>query len=192
MTSPDGSGCGLEDLLSLHALRALPANEGGAIEAHVDACALCREELRRLRSVVEAFVAWPADVLRPSQALWDRVAERVAAETGTAPAVPPARQPMEPPWEQSAPGIECKMLANDPARQRVSMLVRLAPGADYPSHRHAGVEEVHLLHGELWIDDERLMPGDYRRAEPGTVDRRVWTQTGCTCLVITSTQDVLG
>ena len=29
------------------------------------------------------------------------------------------------------------------------MLVRLAPGAAYPPHRHAGVEELHLLEGEL-------------------------------------------
>ena len=29
------------------------------------------------------------------------------------------------------------------------MLVRLAPGTDYPPHRHAGVEELHLLDGEI-------------------------------------------
>ena len=57
--------------------------------------------------------------------------------------------------------------------------------------RHAGVEELHLLHGELWIDDKKLYPGDYNRAEPGTADTRVWSETGCTCVLITSTRDVL-
>ena len=71
------------------------------------------------------------------------------------------------------------------------MLVRLAPGADYPSHRHAGVEELHLLHGELRVDQKTLYPGDYIRAEAGTVDRRVWSQTGCTCVLLTSIDDVL-
>src|ERR1051325_2650687 len=42
------------------------------------------------------------------------------------------------------------------------MLVRLARGGEYPPHAHAGVEELYLLHGELWIDERRLFPGDYR------------------------------
>jgi hypothetical protein len=36
------------------------------------------------------------------------------------------------------------------------------------------------------------MPGDYNRAEKGTFDRRVWSETGCTCVLITSPGDVLG
>jgi anti-sigma factor ChrR (cupin superfamily) len=71
------------------------------------------------------------------------------------------------------------------------MLVRLAPGVDYPPHMHAGVEELHLLDGELWIDERKLYPGDYNRAEPGTSDQRVWSETGCTCVLITSPGDVL-
>jgi hypothetical protein len=71
------------------------------------------------------------------------------------------------------------------------MLVRLAPGSCYPPHTHAGVEELHLLDGELWIDDRKLYPGAYNRAEPGTGDERVWSETGCTCVLITSTLDKL-
>jgi len=83
------------------------------------------------------------------------------------------------------------LLATDWERDRVSMLVRLAPGVAYPPHSHAGVEELHLLDGELWIDDRKLYPGDYNRAEPGTADRRVWSETGCTCVLIASPRDVL-
>jgi anti-sigma factor ChrR (cupin superfamily) len=90
-----------------------------------------------------------------------------------------------------APGISCKLLATDTERDRVSMLVRLAPGVAYPPHRHAGQEELHLLHGELWINDRQLYPGDYNRAEAGTADQRVWSGTGCTCVLITSPSDVL-
>ena len=72
------------------------------------------------------------------------------------------------------------------------MLVRLAPNVDYPPHSHAGVEELHLLEGELWINDHKLVPGDYNRAEPGTADTRVWSETGCTCVLITSYNDILG
>jgi anti-sigma factor ChrR (cupin superfamily) len=71
------------------------------------------------------------------------------------------------------------------------MLVRLAPGAEYPSHRHADIEELHLLHGELIINDRKLYPGDYNRAEAGSVDHRVWSETGCTCVLLTSANDTL-
>jgi anti-sigma factor ChrR (cupin superfamily) len=71
------------------------------------------------------------------------------------------------------------------------MLVRLAPGASYPAHTHAGVEELHLLDGELWIDERKLVPGDYNYGAPGACDERVWSETGCTCVLVTSTKDVL-
>ena len=106
---------------------------------------------------------------------------------------PPSEHPRwaEPDWEEVAPGIACKLLATDAETGTVSMLVRLAPGTDYPPHTHAGVEELHLLDGELWIDDRKLHPGDHNRAEPGTSDARVWSETGCTCVLITSARDVL-
>jgi anti-sigma factor ChrR (cupin superfamily) len=132
------------------------------------------------------------DILRPSTSLWERLAQRVAAETGAEPLLPePQGSTAEPEWNEVAPGISCQLLATDSGRDIVSMLVRLAPGTDYPPHRHAGVEELHLLDGELWIEDRKLHPGDYNRAEPGTADKRVWSETGCTCVLITSTRDVL-
>jgi hypothetical protein len=53
------------------------------------------------------------------------------------------------------------------------------------------VEELHLLDGELWIDARKLVPGDYNYGAPGTVDERVRSETGSTCLLVTSTRDVL-
>jgi anti-sigma factor ChrR (cupin superfamily) len=178
--------------VTAYALRALPADEVPAVEAHIASCLACQEELATLRPVVDSFVAWPADVLRPSSSLWEHLAQRIAVETGTEPVLPPARERLDPEWEEVAPGISCKLLATDEVNHQVSMLVRLAPGVDYPPHTHAGVEELHLLYGELWIDDRKLFPGDYNRAELGTADKRVWSETGCTCVLITSTRDVLG
>jgi anti-sigma factor ChrR (cupin superfamily) len=148
--------------------------------------------LAALRPVVETFVSWPADVLRPAASLQQRLAQRIAAETGGAVVPPPAREYREPEWDEVAPGIFCKLLANDTERQRVSMLVRLLPNVEYPPHTHAGLEELHLLDGELWIDDRKLYPGDYNRAERPSGDKRVWSETGCTCVLITSTEDILG
>jgi len=130
------------------------------------------------------------DLLAPDASLRRRLASRLAAETG-GDAAAAASTWNEPEWEVVAPGISCKLLATDAERHRVSMLVRLEPNAEYPPHRHAAVEELHLLHGELWIDERKLVPGDYNRAEAPTGDKRVWSETGCTCVLVTSTRDVL-
>jgi anti-sigma factor ChrR (cupin superfamily) len=175
----------------LYALQALPPGDAALVGAHVAACAECRHEMETLRPIIETFAAWPTDVLRPSVSLWERLAKRIANETGEEPAVAPAARWVEPEWREAAPGIACKLLATDTERGRVSMLVRLGPGVEYPPHRHLGVEELYLLEGELMIGDRKLYPGDYNRAEPGTIDRRVWSETGCTCVLLTSFHDVL-
>jgi anti-sigma factor ChrR (cupin superfamily) len=183
--------CDQNELTSAYALQALPAGETAAAEAHIASCPECRRELESLRPTIDRFVSWPTDVLRPTSRLQERLALRIAEETGQEPVPPPPRRWSEPDWEQVAPGIECKLLASDAERRRVSMLVRLAPGASYPPHTHAGVEELHLLDGELWIDARKLFPGDYNYGAPGTSDERVWSETGCTCVLVTSTNDVL-
>jgi anti-sigma factor ChrR (cupin superfamily) len=188
----DTNHCEQAELVCAYAIQAVPPGEAAAIEAHIASCAQCRRDLETLRPIVDAFVSWPTDVLRPAASLQTRLARRIAVESGGEPVLPVMRQWSEPAWEQVAPGISCKLLATDTEKHIVSMLVRLAPGADYPPHKHAGIEELHLLDGELWIDERKLYPGDYNRAEPGTGDKRVWSETGCTCVLITSTKDVLG
>ena len=160
-------------------------------EAHIASCSDCQREVESLRPVLNRFVSWPTDVLRPTTSLQTRLALRIAEVTGDQLVLPLEPQWSEPEWEQVAPGIECKLLATDTERHRVSMLVRLAPGARYPAHTHAGVEELHLLDGELWIDERKLFPGDYKYGATGAGDERVWSETGCTCVLVTSTKDVL-
>jgi anti-sigma factor ChrR (cupin superfamily) len=192
MNSTSGTQrCKQTELVSEYALRALSSSEAPVVEAHIAACAECQQELDSLRPVIDAFASWPTDVLRPSTSLWGRLANRIAADTGCQPLLAEPPSCSEPEWEDVAPGISCKLLATDTENDRVSMLVRLVPGGEYPPHRHAGVEELHLLHGELWIDDRKLCPGDYNRAEIGTTDKRVWSETGCTCVLITSIRDAL-
>lgn len=192
MNSVSGNhGPNHSELMCLYALQALPASEGLVAEAQIAACAACRQELETLRPIVDAFAAWPTDVLRPSPSLWNRLAQRIAQETGGESVESGTPRVAAPEWTDVAPGIACKLLASDTETSRVTMLVRLAPGTDYPPHRHGGVEELYMLHGELIVDDETFRPGDYRRAETGSVDRRVWSRTGCTCVLLTSVHDVL-
>jgi RNA polymerase sigma-70 factor (ECF subfamily) len=191
MSSSHKDRCEQSEATCAYALQALPAGELAAAEAHIASCPDCQRELESLRPVVDRFVSWPTDVLHPTASVQARLALRIAEETGKPPVPPPARRWSEPEWEQVAPGIEGKLLATDTDRRRVSMLVRLAPGASYPAHTHAGVEELHLLDGELWIDARKLFPGDYNYGAPGAGDERVWSETGCTCVLVTSTEDTL-
>jgi anti-sigma factor ChrR (cupin superfamily) len=190
-TASSTNRCDQSERLAVHAIDGLPASEAGAMEAHLAVCAECRRELAALRPVVDAFASWPVDVLRPGSDLRRRLAEKIAADEGGEPVMPALPEWTEPEWEEVAPGISCKLLATDTTNHLVSMLVRLAPNTAYPPHDHAAVEELHLLEGELWIEDRKLLPGDYNRAEPGTGDQRVFSETGCTCVLITSARDVL-
>jgi DNA-directed RNA polymerase specialized sigma24 family protein len=183
--------CDQMEWVSTYVLHALPACEVAPVEAHIYACPHCQEEMKALRPVIDSLVSWPTDILRPAASLRTRLACRIAAETGGRAVVPERQRWVESQWEEVASGISCNLLANDAERDRVSMLVHLAPGVDYPPHIHAGLEELHLLHGELWIDERKLYPGDYNRAEPGTADHRVWSETGCTCVLVTSPRDAL-
>jgi anti-sigma factor ChrR (cupin superfamily) len=180
-----------QERVFLYAIQALPSSDVPVVHAHIATCADCRTELETLRPIVESFVSWPTDVLRPSPSLRERLAQRIAAETGGEPVLPAPTPWAEAEWKDVAPGIACKLLATDAESNRVSMLVRLAPGTEYPPHRHAGLEELHLLHGELMIGDRKLYPGDYNRGEAGAVDHRVWSETGCTCVLLTSFHDVI-
>jgi hypothetical protein len=185
------SSCAHADQIELFAANALPCDDQAAFALHLEGCSECQRELESFSDVMASLSAWPGSEFRPSTSLWkvleDRIgqADLVAKPFAALPELDAAE------WEEPATGIFCKILASDQERGRVSMLVRLDPGVEYPPHTHAGVEELHLLDGELWIDDRKLVPGDYNRAEPGTFDSRVWSETGCTCVLITSPADVL-
>lgn len=190
MTAP-ANNCGFADQVCAYALGALPPSEKTGIEAHLATCEGCRRTLATLAPVVDSFSSWPTELLRPSPSLWNRLAERIGIDATARDPASPAQSWKEPEWENVAPGIWCQLLATDTERHRVSMLVRLEPGGAYPPHQHVGVEELHLLDGELWIEDRKLYPGDYNRGEPGTGDTRVYSETGCTCVLVTSTLDEL-
>ena len=179
------------DLVVLFALQALPPSEIASVEAQISSCEDCQQEIETLRPIVRSFVGWSTDVLRPAESLWGRLAKRIANETATRPFVPLLEVPVRPEWEEAAPGIHVKILAKNAGNDSVSMLVRLDPGTDYPGHTHAGIEELHLLHGILNVDDRTLHPGDFIHSKAGSVDHRVWSETGCTCFLVTSTKDAL-
>ena len=185
-----GKRCEQGDRVAIYALGALPNSAALQMKAHLPTCKECQGEFEQLLPVVNWLIDWPTDDIKPDAATRASVARRISSEIGREFVLPVARRSQEPQWEQVSPGIWCKLLATDEERERMSMLVRLAPGVVYPPHTHAGIEELHLLDGELWVDDRLMFAGEFNRAEPGTSDRHVWSETGCTCVLITSPKDV--
>lgn len=95
-------------------------------------------------------------------------------------------------WEETgAPGVRAKSLYTDPDRRYVTMLVRMAPGASYPSHRHAGVEECFVLEGDLRVGSTLLRAGDYQRADSQSSHEVQSTEHGCLLLLVSSQDDEL-
>jgi RNA polymerase sigma-70 factor (ECF subfamily) len=101
------------DLVFRYALHALPASEVRIVEAQIATCADCRQEIDTLRPIVRAFVSWPTDLLRPSTSPWERLAHRIAADTGSEPMLPTPQPRPDAEWEEAASGLSCKMLATD-------------------------------------------------------------------------------
>jgi quercetin dioxygenase-like cupin family protein len=95
-------------------------------------------------------------------------------------------------WQAiGVPGIDVKRLSVDPKRRYVTMLVRMAPGTSYPSHRHAGSEECFVLAGEIKVGEQVLRAGDYQIATQNSVHGVQSTENGCTLLIVSSQDDEL-
>jgi anti-sigma factor ChrR (cupin superfamily) len=93
--------------------------------------------------------------------------------------------------ETDVPGVSVKRLRVDRERRYVTMLVRMAPGSAYPSHRHAGAEECFVLEGDLHVGDAVLRAGDYQCAHGASLHSVQSTENGCLLLISSSQEDEL-
>ncbi len=176
------------ELLALHALDALDADDAARVEAAVAADPALARELDALRAAAAAIagelpvVAPPAGVkarleasldalTRPGRL--DRFAARLAALFDVT--VDKARmmlawidqpdqadQPDEPGrWEAMAPGVSLMHLPAGPACAGADCgFVRLEPGATFPWHAHDGEEVTVVLQGRARdADGTALAPG---------------------------------
>lgn len=80
------------------------------------------------------------------------------------------------------PGVETKVLYSEPSG-RQTVLVRMAPGAKLPNHRHGGVEQSFVLEGALVDDDGACTAGNFVWRRPGSV-HTASSPDGCLILAI--------
>jgi putative transcriptional regulator len=185
----------IHELVSSYALDALDPSEKAQFEKHMrEGCVACEAELRAFNQVVDALgqstLASPPSILR----------QRLRARLHGSPQVPGVlllhgglliSRSKDLPWQTLAPGIVYKPLFEDSERKYNTSLVRMESGASYPSHRHAGIEELFVLSGELHVEGQIMHTGDYCRAATGTIHGKTHSETGCLFLLLASQENEL-
>ncbi|MFZ5539213.1 MAG: cupin domain-containing protein [Pseudomonadota bacterium] len=85
-------------------------------------------------------------------------------------------------WLPFVAGADKKILFDD--GRTMTWLVRMAPGAALPAHRHDdGDEECLVLEGTVAVNDITYGPGDYALALRGSEHRSLRTDTGALFLL---------
>lgn len=184
------------DLAPLYALDLLDLEERLWVEAQIVECPDLAEELASYQAGVAA-IPYSAPLVPMAADLKDRLFDRLGLD-------PPASgadlQPQTPLAAPSEPekfairsgdlhwkphrieGVECALLFLDEVNRMRSMLVKAAAGVVYPLHQHCGIEELYMLEGELIIDGQTYLAGDYIRSHPNSIHAPS-TITGCKFLI---------
>lgn len=132
-------------------------------------------------TLAQALQVPHANLLSPdaAQSIKMRLMQRIAAE--------PAVQTTEPvkvvsimredAWVSLSKKIQVKVLHDDGTT--LSWLLKLLPSGRLPEHDHAdGSEECMILEGQLSINGQTFVCGDYQIAHPGSVHYEVASEHG--------------
>jgi len=82
-------------------------------------------------------------------------------------------------WLRLSDGVTYRVLHQDKAVGRQSLLIRMEPGAIYQSHPHEIDEECLVIEGDLRFGDLELHAGDFHVAMKGTIHPVSRTVKGC-------------
>lgn len=184
-----------EELAAVEALEGRPLPEGDEL------LKLDPEWIALRRRFDETFAAIGlAEAAPPPPSLRARILGSLEDGAAAGSPLPPGGRHVSPgivaviaadaPWVPSPlPGIEYKLLHRDVERRSTTRLLRFSAGAEYPSHRHGGVEEVFVLEGSVTLNGILLRPGDYCRAESGTEEPTAYSDTGGMAIIVSSDLD---
>jgi hypothetical protein len=92
-------------------------------------------------------------------------------------------------WQpHPTPGVMIAIVHQDVVKRELIGFLRAEPGVCYPWHRHAAIEEIFMMEGDLVIGDEVYGAGDYIRSNPGS-SHAPFTNGGCRFFFHTSMDD---
>lgn len=180
------------ELAPLYALDLLAPEQRLWVEAQVLECPDLAEELTSYQTAVE-LIPYTAQIMPIAADLKDRLFERLGLDpVESIPATPLELLPdpqmfalkaAEMQWKpHRMEGVEIVVLFIDEVNRIRNLLVKAAAGVTYPFHQHHGIEEIYMLEGELVIDEEVYLAGDYIRSYPNSIHAPS-TSTGCMFLI---------
>lgn len=182
----------ISETAALYALGALSQHEARAFEQHIEqGCEVCRSELDSLETTVGAL-AFAALDIEPPPRVRNELLSRIDVDEGRK---PKSSEPTfsnvivslhvnEGEWKELCKGVHLKKLYTDEQTGLATSLVRMEAGTGLPTHRHTGVEQLYILEGDCHVHGERLGPGDYHRAERGSIHETTYTIEGTLFLLI--------
>jgi anti-sigma factor ChrR (cupin superfamily) len=86
-------------------------------------------------------------------------------------------------WKPFHAGIDCYPIYETPNGGPAAMLLRYAPGATAPVHRHEGYEHIFVLSGSQTDERGRHEAGSFM-VQPAGTDHHVHSEDGCVVLAI--------
>ena len=86
-------------------------------------------------------------------------------------------------WQDYAPGVQIKILHQEPKLSSMTFLVRMAPDSVVPLHDHAQEEHCLVLDGEASMGEHILYAGDWHVALLGSTHHNFGSRTGCLLLI---------
>ena len=94
-------------------------------------------------------------------------------------------------WRSCAPGVRTKKLSKDVARNTLTMLLDLDPGAILPAHDHDGGEDSYVIRGSCRIGAVALYAGDFQHVDQGAHHGDVIaSDEGCLLMLTVDLADV--
>ena len=171
-------------------------HEQAIIEAANQGDEAALAELNAYREVL-AQVAQTIPAADPPSDLKQKLMSRIAASK---PKLKPGWRTHQPGFDyvlsgdglwQDAPfsGVKYQVLHYDKQAGLLTQLVRLAPGAKFPPHRHGAAEQCLVLEGHVSIGNLHLGKGDFNLAQPGTDHAEMTTAEGCLLLLVNNPHD---
>ena len=188
-------------LAALEALDTIDESESGVLENKLKQSPELESELTAFEATIAA-IAYTSPPVPVAPDLKNRLFQRIAQIEST-PAEEISSEPVSEPspntklphfirrshdvkWKTfGVTGISIGRLFTDKEKREITCLLRLEPGSEFPLHRHAGVEEIFMLEGDLVVEGEVCHQGDYIRSLPGSTHSSM-TQGGCLLLMKSS------
>jgi anti-sigma factor ChrR (cupin superfamily) len=176
--------CDDGDRASLYVLGLLDESDSSTFEQHLNSCPLCQAEVSESGDLV-VRLAGTLPPSTPPAGLRQRVLAEAVLPRGVVALVRGANVNWKP---TPFTGVSVARLYEDP-RGALTSLVRMMPGAHYPSHRHASLEHCYVLEGDVVFEDHTLTAGDYSAGCPDRDHASATTRQGCLLFIVHNVQD---